>query len=186
MNGIVLVCGPPASGKSTLSTSYAKGKSSVTHYDYGDLVVKFSTLNSKYDVINITNQNYIYNIDYNIISHLREEARNKNILLELHPVTLTRVGLIGFTLEQLYLLKGVVKGIIYIEASIQDILKMIEKDTERRPNYLIKDLEILRNFSKYYTSIYSVILGTPLYVVRNEYGRINDAIAEFSRAIDSF
>ena len=60
---------------------------------------------------------------------------------------------------------------------------MMENDSKKRPNYSLKDLDIINKFSKYYTSVYSVILSIPLYVIKNEYGKINDVLDEFSRAV---
>jgi len=182
---IILVMGVQASGKTSLCKRYINETPNSMHVDYGDLYEKFLNI-SKYQIIEYTNYDDIKLVDFKIIDYIKEISKNVEILLvEVHPIGLTKVGLIPFYIEHLSHMKNAIKGLILIDVDENFVYNTQYEVDKPRPKLNKETIRDLITFSKIYASLYSVILGIPLKVIINRYNSFEETYLEFKNYINT-
>jgi len=182
---IILVMGIQSSGKTSLCMKYINETPNSMHVDYGDLYEKFLNI-SKYQIIEYTNHDILKQIDFKIIDYIKELSKKvERLLVEVHPIGLTKAGLIPFYIEHLLQMKNAIKGIILIEADEDFVYTIQYKDVNKpRPKLDKETIKNLIIFSKIYASLYSVILGIPLKIIKNKYNNFEETYQEFKNYVN--
>ncbi len=81
----------------------------------------------------------------------------------------------GLTVENLEILKGSTKGILYIDASNEEILKRRANDkTRNREQDTPEEIEQHRNINLSLASFFSAYLNIPIYVIYNKEGMLEE------------
>ncbi|MDE1850325.1 MAG: AAA family ATPase [Candidatus Micrarchaeota archaeon] len=89
----------------------------------------------------------------------------------------------GFTVEKLQKLKGL-KTIVYVDASSRDILARRSKDLTRRRDVEDEtDLEEQREVNLSFIGTYSVTMGLPIYIIKNNEGHLKQAIEQANKIV---
>ncbi len=99
----------------------------------------------------------------------RAVEKTGTIAIDTHASIKSENGYIpGFSHEDLKLLNGQIKAIIYIDADTKDLMERREKDKTRIREHDTEDaLMQHREINVALTSTYSLYLGVPLYVIKN-------------------
>lgn len=99
----------------------------------------------------------------------RAVAKIGTVAIDTHASVKSSNGYIpGFSPEDIALLKGQIKAIIYIDANTKDLLERREKDKTRvREQDTEDDLNQHREVNISLTTTYALYLGAPLYIIKN-------------------
>lgn len=93
----------------------------------------------------------------------------------------------GMSYGDLKLLRNRVKAIFYIDANTNDILRRRQKDnTRKRDKDSAEELDTHRSLNMAFAAIYSMYLEVPIYLIKNETGRLAKAQAEVRKTVASF
>ncbi|MCL5427952.1 MAG: AAA family ATPase [Candidatus Marsarchaeota archaeon] len=129
------------------------------------------------------------------MSYKDAKAFRKNVLREIDSIkediiidthTSIKSGdryIAGFTKEDTASLHDV-KGIVYIDATADDILARRAADKSRRRNNETKqEIKEQRGVNISLATFYMQELGVPLYIIKNKQGKIEDAKEDVEKAI---
>jgi adenylate kinase len=82
----------------------------------------------------------------------------------------------GLSLKDFEVIRGKVKAIIYIDADSSQILERRKTDKGRKREHdTIEEIDLHRSLNLMYTTLYSLYLQTPVYVVHNGNDRLTIA-----------
>ena len=189
MARIVVVTGSPGVGKTTLVKSLG-GDPSFRIMSVADEMLPLAAEKGW-----AKHRDELRYMDNEQITTLRNYAFEKiaasdgNVIIDTHATVEQNgryvPGLPGDAMEKF---KGLMAGIIYIDASTDDILARRESDKERvREKEARHIIHMQRAINISALSYYSSYLNVPLYVVTNRQGRLDESMEKFKSCIyDAF
>ncbi len=179
MNGkVIYLTGAPATGKSTLGKAIEQLRDDIVFISYSTELVNY--INSKIsggelDDIKIREQSElsvteddVKTVDRKLISRCNIERKNKNIIIDSHPVTKEKYGfrITGFEVGNLQKLSPDI--IICLYASPEIITKRIHSNSGGRPLPSKFELEIHIQAQASLAAIYGVLVGSPVYLIDSD------------------
>jgi adenylate kinase len=123
------------------------------------------------------------------LSVLRRLAKRKGtLMIDTHASVKSGPSFApGLSYDDLKALGSRVKAIIYIDANTKDIVRRRNSDkTRKRDKDTKEDLDQHRSMNLMFTAIYSMRLEVPIYIVKNEGGKLREAQVAVGRIVASF
>ncbi|MEM3181268.1 MAG: AAA family ATPase [Candidatus Micrarchaeaceae archaeon] len=105
------------------------------------------------------------------------EATDGTVLLDTHASIKSADRYTpGLTMRDLDAMKGFVKGIIYIDATTEEVLSRRANDnTRNREHDTAEGIDQHRSINLSLASFFSAYLNIPLYIIHNKEGSLNEA-----------
>ena len=180
MGKVVLVVGTPGAGKSSVLSGVAK--------DYTVVNMGTEMFDRAAKEYHIKNRDELR--EYHS-KHIEKEVKlrkdvlryvsgmDKNILFDTHmSVKLGSRFTPGFNMEDIKLLKGLV-AIVYVDANADEIFRRRNEDLSRARG--VEDEEDITNQREINLSListYAAILGIPVYIIKNNDGKLRESVAQ--------
>ncbi len=185
MKKLVIVLGSPSSGKTTIVNAISKDKR-YKRLNLGDVMFDIGVRRNI-----IKNRDQIRYLDNDGISELRTKAVEHisridgNVVLDTHA-TVEQHGRFfpGLPHYMMNHLKHV-RGLFYIDATTDELLKRRKKDKSRTREIEDKWLiDTQRDVNLAILSYYASDLNIPLYIIHNKEGKMKDTVRTFSRHLE--
>ena len=184
MGKIILFVGTPGAGKSTI----LEGVEDCSKLNIGTEMFELARRQYKGKIA--TRDDMRRKLSPLQIRQLRNETFEKiskmaskaNVVIDTHAsIRSGNTFVPGFTLSEFDKLKGKVCAIIYVDASPQEILKRRQSDRSRsRDEESELDVQEQKQINLSYTCAYSTYLGVPLYLVKNQDGKLKETLKQTS------
>lgn len=178
MGRIIIFVGTPGAGKSSI----LKG---VTHNGYKLLNIgteMFNVAKKDYavqdrDDIRKLSADNIKKIRNTVFDNIRKEP--SDIIIDTHASIRSGTRFVpGFTIDEINSLNDV-RTIVYVDSTSHDIIARRGADLFRRRDVEDEtDLEEQREVNLSLISTASVIIGMPIYIIKNQQGKEDEAIAQ--------
>lgn len=182
----VIVVGVQASGKTTLLKKLSK--KGIKIMNIGDIMMDYA-LKKRYvryrdelRYIDANNRNTYKKIQFGAFAAVGK--LNGNIVIDTHAtIKAGNRHIPGLPYSCIKLLKGI-KGFVYIDSSMEDILKRRKVDRSRkREEDSPTEIETDKSVAVAITSYYASVLNTPMYVIENRNGHMKEASSELKTAL---
>ncbi len=182
----VVVVGVQASGKTTLLKEI--GRAGIRIMNTGDIMMDFA-VKKKY-IKNRDELRYLDANNRNLYKKMQTSAfanvgrMSGNIVIDTHAtVKAANRHIPGLPYSAIKLLKDI-RGFVYIDSSIEDIVNRRKKDRSRKreddsPTEIATDKSVAVAVTSYYASV----LNTPMYIIENKNGHMKDASFELRKAL---
>ncbi|MDE1825164.1 MAG: AAA family ATPase [Candidatus Micrarchaeota archaeon] len=182
MGKIILFVGTPGAGKSTILEGIGSGKKvnigtemfEIARQRYKDKIANRDDMRRYLTPLQIKE---LRNDTFEKISRMTDKD---DVIIDTHAsIRNGNTFVPGFVLYEFDKLKGKIAAIIYIDASPQEILKRRRSDKSRsRDEESKSDVEEQKQINLSYTCAYSAYLGVPVYLMKNNDGKLKEAIKE--------
>lgn len=186
MAKLFLILGTPGAGK----TAVIRGVKEAELFSVGtEMLAEYSkefgvTERDQMRKLMIPNPDDAERIRYSVFK--RVVAKSGTVAIDTHASIKSGTGYLpGFSHEDLELLKGQIKAIIYIDVNTKDLLERREKDKTRvREQDTEDDLDQYREVNIALTTTYSLYLEVPFYIIKNgnDLEATQKAVSELIRA----
>lgn len=180
--GKIIVTGTPGSGKSTI---LSKIRSNVRIINFADEMIELMQEKGVQD------RDQVRHVAYSLTTSVRSEVIKRlnevkeDALIDTHASVKSRSRYIpGFSTSDLNLLKDI-KGIIYIEAHVNEILmRRLTDKTRVRENDFEDEIQEQRRVNLSLASYFASHLDVPLYIIMNRQSMLEKAVEETEKAIN--
>ncbi len=176
---MILVLGIPGVGKTSLSRLVAQ-RLGLRHINYGDILLRF--IKMERDDIRRTLPPETYRA-------LQEKAlevllsEKGNYILDTHALISTPFGFFpGIPLHHAKKLSP--QAVVHVEATPEEIVKRRIKDVRRRGGGLEDLIDLHQNLSRAAALQISLTVGSPLFIVHNREGKLEEAVEEVVKALE--
>ncbi|MDE1855806.1 MAG: AAA family ATPase [Candidatus Micrarchaeota archaeon] len=182
MGRTIIFVGTPGAGKSTIIAG-------INH--------KFKLVNIGSEMLEIEKKDYgvkdrddLRKLSAEITKKVRNQVFDKirkekqDIIIDTHASIRSGPRFVpGFTIEELQSLNELMT-IVYIDAESKDILERRKEDFKRRRDVEDSmDLEEQREVNISMITTYAAIMGIPLYMIKNQQGKLERAIKQANDAV---
>ncbi|MGC8567839.1 MAG: AAA family ATPase [Candidatus Micrarchaeia archaeon] len=183
MSGIIIVAGTQGAGKTSILSSL--------HERYKIVNMGTEILEKASTMFGIKNRDEIRYLEPEQIKKARELALKRLALVEDNMILDTHMFAVrggtrfvaGFTIKELKILKRL-KGFIYIDADPEEIIKRRENDkTRNRDPVTEEQIKNEKIFNLTLIGSYAAEFGIPVYIIKNENGKLEEAIKQIEEAI---
>ncbi len=194
MAAIAIVVGVPGVGKTTVISKAVERLGDLGYsaeiINYGDIMLKkaleLGLVENRDEMrkLPVTKQLYLQRVAAEWISKRSEEV--DLILLDTHLFIRTPRGRWpGISENNIPYLKGVVQ-LVLIEADPEDISKRRMRDKSRvRSDYgSVSEIEADQLYNRYMSTSISIRYGCPVYILKNEEGRVDEAVDELVKVLE--
>ncbi len=194
MAAIAIVVGVPGVGKTTVISKAVERLGDLGYsaeiINYGDIMLKkaleLGLVENRDEMrkLPVTKQLYLQRVAAEWISKRSEEV--DLILLDTHLFIRTPRGRWpGISENNIPYLKGVVQ-LVLIEADPEDISKRRMRDKSRvRSDYgSVSEIEADQLYNRYMSTSISIRYGCPVYILKNEEGRVDKAVDELVKVLE--
>jgi len=194
MAAIAIVVGVPGVGKTTVISKAVEMLGDLGYnaeiINYGDVMLKkaveLGLVENRDEMrkLPVTKQLYLQRVAAEWISKRSEEV--DLILLDTHLFIRTPRGRWpGISENNIPYLKGVVQ-LVLIEADPNDISKRRMRDKSRiRSDYgSVAEIEADQFYNRYMSTSISIRYGCPVYILKNEEGRVDEAVEELVKVLE--
>ncbi|MGC8663322.1 MAG: adenylate kinase [Thermoplasmata archaeon] len=178
----IIVTGVPGVGKSTIMNG-ASARSNYKVINYGDIMLE------KAKEFGVKNRDEIRKLPAEKQRELQKIAGEylgslDNIIIDTHISIKTPTGFLPGLPE--WVLKAIKPSIlVLIEADPEMIEKRREKDQSRyRDSEGIQGIEMHQNMNRYFAAACSVLTGATVVLIKNEEGKVNEAVDLFVKMIE--
>ncbi len=190
MAKIVLIFGTPGAGKSSI----LNGLEQITHgmaskVNIGDEMLKIAQ--KEFGVEDRDSMRKLANYA-DISQRWRREILEKVIrqeglvLIDTHASVKSESMLSpGLSFDDLALLKGSTKAIVYVDASTAEIIARRQRDTTRkREQEPPEEIDLHRSINISMCSLFSAYLNIPLYVINNREGKLEETRNQLAKVLE--
>lgn len=178
MGKIIIFVGTPGAGKS----SVLKGVKGAQYKLLNIGTEMFNVAKRDYSVadrddMRKLNSDDIKRIRNTVFDSIRKETAN--LILDTHASIRSGPRFVpGFTIAELQSLNEIMT-IVYVDSSSHDIIARRSKDLMRRRDVEDEtDLEEQREVNLSLIGTYAAIIGIPIYIIKNQEGKVAEAIAQ--------
>lgn len=175
-----IVAGTPGAGKTTLLSRLKEAKLNVKIVNMGSEMLKYATLSDR-DKLRYMGIEEQKKLRGKAINELSKE--HGTILIDTHlSVKQGNTYLPGFSIKELKKLN--VKGFLYIDATAEEIIKRRGRDKSRKREKESKEeIDTQRSINLGIMSAAAAELNIPIYIFRNEEGKVEQASKELEEKV---